>query len=117
MSGEFCGPLYGSLPDFVGNYLAQVYRRSVDGRNRTWCPHWWAHPEAVARLGALWRGFEALQADPDTGVSVWFRDHADHHMAVLFDPDGPFRGCSPEKGHQERLAPLPVGDPPPGVAF
>lgn len=33
----------------------------------------------------------ALRQDPTTGISVWFRDHADHHMAVLLDPDsGPF---------------------------
>jgi hypothetical protein len=54
--------------------------------------------------------------DPATGISVWFRDHADHHMAVLLDSDGPFKRCSVEKGHSERqLDPLPLVDPPAGL--
>ncbi len=52
---------------------------------------WWMHPEAVARLDALWRAWEHLGNDPATGMSVWWRDHADHHMGVLMSPDGPFR--------------------------
>lgn len=27
-------------------------------------------------------------------MSVWWRDHADHHMAVLMDPDGPFSSAA-----------------------
>ncbi len=50
-------------------------------------------------------------------MSVWFRDHADHHMAVLLDADGPFKGCSPEegKGHSSRLTALPCAPPPSGL--
>ncbi len=104
-----------TLDAFVRELLAPTYRRVVDGRNRTWCPQWWRHAEAIARLEAMWRSWEHLRQDPATGVSVWFRDHADPHMAVLLDPDGPFKPCSPEKGHVPRAEPLPLADPPPGL--
>ena len=106
---------YPSLDVFVRDQLAPTYRRHLDGRNRTWCPQWWRHPEGIARLEALWRAWEHLRLDPATGMSVWLRDHADHHMAVLLDPDGPFKGCSPDKGHGARLDPLPVHEPPAGL--
>ena len=63
------------------------------GHDRVWCPQWWRHAEAVARLEALWRAWEHLRQDAATGLSVWFRDHADHHMTILLDADGPFKGC------------------------
>ena len=50
-------------------------------------------PEAVSRVAALWRSREHLRLDPATGMSVWWRDHADHHMAVLLNPQGPFYNC------------------------
>jgi hypothetical protein len=53
--------------------------------------------------------------EPHTGMSVWLRDHADHHMAVLLSADGPFKGCKPDN-HGERLAPLPTSAPPDGRA-
>ena len=34
------------------------------------------------------------------------RDHADHHMGVLLNADGPFKGCKPDK-HGERLTRIP----------
>ena len=74
-------------------WLFPVYRRSVLGHDRVWCPQWWRHAEAVARLESLWRAWEHLRQDAATGLSVWFRDHADHHMTILLDADGPFKGC------------------------
>lgn len=87
----------------------------MPGRNRTWCPQWWRHPEAIIRLEALWRAWEHLRLEPATGMSVWLRDHADHHMTVLLDPDGPFKDCRPDKGHGARLEPLPLDQPPEGL--
>ena len=55
------------------------------------------HPEAVARVAALWRAWEHLRLDPATGMSIWWRDHADHHMRVLMDPHGPFYKCDMQK--------------------
>ena len=77
------GLYYLTLGEWVAEWLFPVYRRSVRGHDRAWCPQWWKHAEAVARLEALWRAWEHLRQDPATGLSVWFRDHADHHMTVL----------------------------------
>ena len=105
---------YQSLGEFAG-WLLDVYRRSTRGQARAFCSQWWKHPEAVARMDALWRAFEQLRQDPGTGMSVFWRDHADHHMSVLLDADGPFKGC--EEGHSEHpLGPL-AGQEPPAVLF
>jgi hypothetical protein len=55
-----------------------------------------------------------LRLDAGTGLSVWWRDHADHHLTILLDADGPFKGC--EDGHCDRpLEPLPYQQPQPGT--
>ena len=107
-------PCYATVEDFVRELLAPMYRRALDGTDRSWCPEWWRHAEAISRLDALWRAWEHLRLDPDTGMSVWFRDHADHHMAVLLDSEGPFKRCSPIKGHRA-LDELPLEPPPEGL--
>ena len=84
------------------------------GHDRVWCPQWWRHAEAVARLEALWRAWEHLRQDPATGLSVWFRDHADHHMTMLLDADGPFKGCDGNHG-EHPLEELPHEPPPEGM--
>jgi hypothetical protein len=66
---------------------------------------------ASVALEALWRAWEYLRLDAHTGMSVWFRDHADHHMAVLLSADGAFKGCKPDR-HGERLEALPLNEPP-----
>lgn len=104
---------YPTLDLFVGEQLAPLYRRTL-GHGRTWCPEWWRHAEAITRLEALWRSWEHLRLEPALGMSVWLRDHADPHMAVLLDPDGPFHGCKKD-GHSPRLDPLPVAAPPAGL--
>jgi hypothetical protein len=105
---------YLTLAEWVSEWLLPVYRRSVLGHDRVWCPQWWRHAEALARLEALWRAWEQLRHDPATGVSVWFRDHADHHMTVLLDADGPFKGC--DSRHSEHpLSQLPHDPPPEGM--
>jgi hypothetical protein len=106
---------YPTLDAFVHEYLIGTYRRNIDGRHRNWCPQWWCHVEAIARLEAMWRSFEHLRTDPASGTSVWFINHADPHMAVLLDPTGPFQYCGPEKGHVPRLEPLPAIRPPDGL--
>jgi uncharacterized protein DUF4913 len=77
---EPAGRYFATLPEWIEQWLLPTYRRSVRGHERVWCPEWWRHPEAVARLDALWRAWEHLRLDAATGLSVWFRDHADHHM-------------------------------------
>lgn len=106
---------FADLMTFVTSYLAPMYRRSLSGSGTTWCPEWWNHAEGIARLEALWRAWEFLRLDPHTGMSVWFRDHADHHMGVLLNADGPFKGCKPT-GHADRLEQLPTTPPADGRA-
>lgn len=55
-----------------------------------WCSECYFHPEAVSRTEALWLAWEHLGPDPTTGMR---RDHADHHMRVLLDPQGPSHNC------------------------
>ena len=111
---EPAGPYFATLPEWIEQWLLPVYRRSVRGHERVWCPEWWRHPEAVARLDALWRAWEHLRLDAATGLSVWFRDHADHHMTILMAADGPFKGCDGK--HSDRpVEPLPSTPPPQGM--
>lgn len=89
--------VYGSAEEFLLEQLLPTYVRDVDGRSFKWCIEWYFHPEAVSRVEALWRAWEHLRLDGATGISVWFKDHADHHMAVLMDPRGPFYKCDMQK--------------------
>ncbi|MFE3189864.1 DUF4913 domain-containing protein [Nocardia sp. NPDC059240] len=107
--------MYDSVVEFVENYLSLVYRREVDNGRRVWCQEWWKHAEAVARLDAMWRTWEHYRLDCNTGLSVWFLDHADPHMRVLFDLDGPFQYCSIKSGHSDQISPLPLKSPPSGL--
>jgi hypothetical protein len=109
---------YGSVDEFVREYLRHVYRRRIDGRNRVWAARWWEHDEAVIRLEALWRAWEHLRQDPATGMSVWWRDHADHHMAMLMSPEGPFSAADPgAKENQTRKGDSLPYQPPPAALF
>jgi hypothetical protein len=109
---------YGSVDEFVREYLRNVYRRHIAGRgeHRVWAAEWWKYDEAVIRLEALWRSWEHLRQDPATGMSVWWRDHADHHMTVLLDPqNGPFGPVDGERDRNTPGAPLPYAAPPAGM--
>ncbi|QIS43013.1 DUF4913 domain-containing protein [Clavibacter capsici] len=108
-------PVHADLDAFVRGFLAPAYRREVSPRGESrWDPEWWRHPEAVARLDALWLAWEALRLEGATGMSVWWRDHADYHLAVLMGPTGPFARTSAttEAGEPLPCAPLPDGSLP-----
>ncbi|WP_085528371.1 DUF4913 domain-containing protein [Kocuria massiliensis] len=108
---------FSNVEEFVTKHLIPSYNRSIDGNTRFWCPQWWRHPEAVQRLEAIWRAWEHLRQDPSTGMSVWWRDHADYHLRVLMAGDGPFRACSVDEGHKDRTrkAAFPVEPAPRGL--
>ena len=108
-------PRFSSVYEFVTAHLADHYRRDVSGQQLVWCPQWWAHGEAVSRLEALWRAWEQLRLDGGTAMATWWKDYADPTMATLFDPQGPFAGCSAKRGHAPRLSPLPC-EPMPDAA-
>ena len=104
---------YGSVDEFVREMIVPVFRRKiVDRGDSRWASEWWKHPEAVIRLEALWRAWEHLRLDPATGMSVWLRDHADHHLGVLLSEHGPF-GTSEETTNLGD--PLPYTAPPAGL--
>lgn len=104
---------YGSVDEFVRDFLVPVFSRQVGDRaSRRWAAEWWRNPEAIVRLEALWRSWEHLRLDPATGMSVWLRDHADHHLGILWDPDGPFAKSTASARPGE---PLPYSPPPEGL--
>ena len=104
---------FGSIDEFVRERLRFTYARRVgpQGPNR-WSAEWWKYPEAISRLDALWRSWEALRLEPTFGMSVWWRDHADHHMRMLMSPEGPFADSRDTNGQGE---PLPYTAPPEGM--
>lgn len=105
--------VYGNVSEFVDQFLRHAYRRKTSGRLAPWWSgEWWKHDEAVMRLEALWRAWEHLRLDPATGMSVWWRDHADHHMRMLMADDGPFHGSSDAIPYGEPLTHVP---PPEGL--
>lgn len=112
--------LYPRLDLYVEDFLAVIYERSLPNGRRTWCPQWWKHDEAVYRLQALWLSWEYMRVnDGANGPATWLVNYADPIMAVLFDVEGPFKGCSVEHGHREERphdeARLPCDPPPCGL--
>ncbi|MFK0042355.1 DUF4913 domain-containing protein [Paenarthrobacter sp. NPDC090517] len=95
--------VFGSTAQWVEEYLVPMYRReiTVNGNHTTWCPEWWRHAEAIIRFEALWRAWEHLRLDGKTGMSVFMKDHLDHHLPILLDGKGPFDGCSLTGGHAQ----------------
>lgn len=107
---------FASVDQWVSGWLLPMWTRDLHGDESTWCPQWWRHPEAVARLTALWLSWEHLRLDPATGMSSWWRDHADHHLAVLLSSSTVFKGCSPNGGHTAYpVAQLPSDPTPEGL--
>jgi len=98
-------PVFGTVEDWAESYFLPMFRRKQGGQYR-WCARWWAHAEAVSRLTALWRAWEAMRLEPATGISDWYSAHLDYHLPILLGPDGPFCQCD-RSVHQE-LGPFPA---------
>lgn len=87
---------FANLPEFFDAYLSKIYARNIAGdaadgiTTFRWAAKWWEYAEAVSRIDAMWRAFEQLRCDTTFGASVWFREHADHHMPILLSNYGPF---------------------------
>lgn len=106
---------YGSVDEFVREFVRPIFRRNVGEEGRAdyrWSARWWESSEAIARLEAMWRSWEHLRMDASTGTSVWLRDHADHHLGVLMSPTGPWALSRDTAGPDE---PLPYEAPPEGL--
>lgn len=105
LDGEEYAEEMRNLALWVSDLLLPVYGREVTS-GQPWCPRWWEHLEAVARLHALWLAWQEY-TDPEAGVSgpaVWHRDHLGPVMTELRAPNGPFAGCRPG-GHRPKEAP------------
>ncbi|MFZ3572291.1 DUF4913 domain-containing protein [Streptomyces sp. BH097] len=84
-----------ALARWVHHLLIPVYGREIS-TSRPWCRQWQEHPEAVARLHALWLAWQQL-TDVEaglTGPQTWHRDHLDPTLMQLRAPDGPFGACT-----------------------
>lgn len=104
---------YRSVDEFVRGLIVPVFRRNVGPRTEArWSARWWESAEAIMRLEAMWRAWEALRHEPAVGISNWLRDHADHHMSVLLSPHGPFARSLDEAKASD---PLPYSPPPNGL--
>jgi len=103
---------YPSVDVFVREKLIHSYMRAVGPQVQSrWSSEWWRSAEAISRLTAIWRAWEHLRQDPALGASTWWLNHADPHMRVLLDPDGPFARSTEESTVS---SPLPHVDPPAG---
>ncbi|MEU6801449.1 DUF4913 domain-containing protein [Streptomyces neyagawaensis] len=101
---------YGNVGEFVTDRFVYFVSRPAPGSGRVWCPEWYRHPEALSRLDALWRAWEALRWDAGLGLSNWWVHHFDPTVRALLDPvTGPFAQCA--DGHSAP-EPLLVETPP-----
>ncbi|MFE7623038.1 DUF4913 domain-containing protein [Streptomyces sp. NPDC057509] len=111
LGGEAYATELTALSNWVNHLFLPIYGREIS-TTRPWCEQWYEHPEAVARLHALWLAWQQLtdtEAGP-TGPSTWHRDHLDQALAHLRAPDGPFAACttSPSRpSHRVLATPAP----------
>jgi hypothetical protein len=102
---EVPSPVFDTLEAWVEQYFCVVFARPIGGEVR-WCPKWRDHPEAVTRLEALWRAWEALRLDANVGIAAWLTNYLDPQFAVLSSRAGTFSQCAPER--HATAAPLPA---------
>jgi Domain of unknown function (DUF4913) len=103
-----------TLVPWVENNITTLISRKVpttDGAPK-WCPSWWDHAEAIARLEALRRAWIALSGVEGTGLVTYF-DYLDRVLAVLTSDTGPFARCGPHHHTPDRT--LGHTPPPPEI--
>ncbi|MEV4079151.1 DUF4913 domain-containing protein [Nonomuraea fuscirosea] len=91
------------LKQWVDHLLIPTYlSERTPSSAAPWCPAWWEHEEAVARLHGLWLAWQ-YWTDPEaggfTGPDTWHRDCLDPAIRELRAPHGPLHRCmiSPDK--------------------
>lgn len=104
------GLFFPNAYEFVIQYLLPSWRHTYSGAR--WCAHWWRHAEAVSRLDALWRAFEAHRHGDPSGMAVWWRDFADPLMATLTAENGTFAQCDAKTGDHAQNRTWPTAEPP-----
>lgn len=93
-------PRYDSLDGWVRGYFAPTFGRPIGGEIR-WCAQWREHAEAVGRLEALWRSWEALRLDPAMGMATWLTNYLDPQLLVLLSRTGPFAQCTVDRHERQ----------------
>lgn len=89
-----------ALDNWVSQVLVPTYINQVSSR-QPWCARWWDHPEARARLHALWLAWQEHTDETvggHSGPSLWHRDHLHPAMIELRSHDGPFYTCMIDPG-------------------
>lgn len=100
------------LSDWVQDVLTPYYLREPSTTS-LWCGYWYTHPEAVARLWALYLAWRHLihelddDEDPLVGAIAWQLEHLDKTLEQLRSPTGPFASCSssPDRDDHHLLQP------------
>lgn len=91
---------YSSVADFVERYVCYIYNRPLSTARTHWCPQWWCHAEAVEAFTALWQTWEHMRCNEGP---AWMAKYKTYYFYAIMDqitgPEGPFHGCSPQKGH------------------
>jgi Domain of unknown function (DUF4913) len=104
-----------ALVAWMENNVTTLIARKVsttDGAPR-WCPQWWDHAEAIARLEAARQAWIALSTTGGTGLVTYF-DYLDRVvLAVLTSDTGPFARCNPRTHTPDRA--LGHAPPPPEI--
>jgi hypothetical protein len=104
-----------TLVPWVENNITTLIARKVpttDGAPR-WCPQWWDHAEAIARLEAARQAWMVLSTAGGTGLVTYF-DYLDRVvLAVLTSDTGPFARCNPRTHTPDRA--LGHTPPPPEI--
>lgn len=104
-------PLYPDVQSWVENLYVTAFIRQENQQIR-WCASWWAHPEAIIRLTALWQTWETARLVPGSGMADWLRGYLDSLAPALHSPTGPFASCTTDKHRDQQ--PMAVGPAPTG---
>jgi len=75
--------------EWVRSWLAGRIHRPA----HVWCARWDEHPEVASRLEALFDAWRQMWPSPGAARSLWWRDHFDHHFAMLTSEAGPMAEC------------------------
>lgn len=97
-------PVFPNAREWAHQWFAPLTARVLP----KWCPQWWEHKEAILRIDALWRTWEAARLDSVAGISTWMLHHLDPHMTQLTSANGPFCACTQDAHKQptQRLDPF-----------
>ncbi len=111
--GEFAR-LYAGLEQWVEQYLARAFIRRPC-TTFSWCAQWGKHPEAIARLDALWCTWEYLRLDPVMGAATWLGSQLGPQLHELTDSHGPFQHFTPQEHFDPNPDRLPPSPPQPAT--